>query len=236
MDFLSRAARTSAESASAGTRITTIPLHRVNSPRNASPPSLAPRFPKCHWVRSGVSLSLAPSRGRGIPWTLPCTTSPGNIDRDTKETRCLSTMRAKTFMIPRIFCVGMGRGGFYDIRNTLYQFRNFTDGVNWTFWNKVRGTFLYFLTRLQVARPRVLWLPSLFCVSQETSELRDSLRSLKLRIEHLTPLTSRPRSWPSKPRARGSEGFDYLLYKLPVWLMVKGIHQAPTSRNAPQVI
>jgi len=156
MDFLSRAARTSAESASAGTRITTTPLHRVNSSRNASPPSPAPRFPKCHWVRSGVSLFLAPSRGRGIPWILPCTTSPGNIGRNT-ETRCLSTMRAKTFASPRISCGGIGIEGFYDTRNTLYHVSGkFPDGGNWTFWNEITGLFLFFLARPQVARPRVL--------------------------------------------------------------------------------
>ena len=83
-----------------------------------SPPSPAPRFPKYRWVLSGVSMTpgiLAPSCGRGIPW-IPCTTSLGNIGRDTKGTRCWSITKTKIFVTPTVFCGGIGKGGFYDSR------------------------------------------------------------------------------------------------------------------------
>ena len=78
------------------------PFDLANLSRNVPPPSRALSFPKCLYVCGRIFLFTGPpirARYCGIAWTLSCTTSPGNTNRDTRGTECWLRWWMRTWML-----------------------------------------------------------------------------------------------------------------------------------------
>jgi len=151
MDSHSRAVLTSAKSFFRW--LMRNPFDLRNLSRNVSPPSPAPSFPKCLYVCGRIFLFPGlPTRAQhfGIPWTLSCTTSPGNTSPDTRGTRCWSSwwISTRILLTSGVSCGDIGRGGPCGcIGNVICLLKGEDTGISVYFWRDldVKFDFWYHL-------------------------------------------------------------------------------------------